>query len=78
MVNCPICDEELHEESPGVDNWSDDNDEVETSYIVREMKCDNNECPLEGKRLDIFFDYSRIDVEGDEIDIEELKREYQQ
>ena len=67
MAYCPICEEELYEENPGVDNWDDDGGEG--GFIVRELTCQNEDCPLFEKRQDWFFDFSRVDVEGDDIDI---------
>ncbi len=67
---CPICEEELYEKNPGVDGWIDE------EYIVREMICNNEDCPLNGERQDWFFDFTRIDVDGDEIEIDELKKKF--
>ena len=75
MVNCLICGEELSEHNPGVDDsWDDDGGEG--GFIVKEMICDNENCPIYEKRQDWFFDFTRVDVDGDEIDIEELKQEF--
>lgn len=80
MINprCPVCREELFEPEPQIDNWCrDDDDNICRSFIVREMKCTNPECQLFEKRLDVFFDYTHIDVEGDKIDFDELKKKYE-
>lgn len=71
---CPICEEELEEHDPGVDNW--DTDYGTGGFIVREMICNNDKCPLNGKRQDWFFDFTRVDVDGDEINIKDLKKEF--
>lgn len=76
MAICPICEEELSEHGPGIDNWDDDGGRG--GFIVREMICDNDDCPLFEKQQDWFFDFERVDVDGDEIDIEELKKEYEE
>lgn len=68
---CPVCGVELSEENPGIDNW--DSAGGVGGFIVRELTCDNKGCPLFNKRQDWFFDFSRVDVDGDDIDIEELK-----
>lgn len=75
MVNCPICEEELSEHEPGVDNWDDGGGDPKDGFIVREMICYNEDCPLCDKQQNWFFDFTRIDVDGDEIDIEELKKQ---
>lgn len=75
--NCPVCEEELYEEEPGVDNW-DFSDDPQDSFIVRELTCQNKDCPLHWKRQDWFFDFTRIDVDGDEIDVEELKKQMEE
>ena len=72
MSICPVCEEEMREHNPGVDNWFKEDD---GGYIVREMICDNKVCPLYKKQQNLFFDFSRTDVDGDEIDLEELKKE---
>lgn len=64
---CKICDEELEENNPGIDNWMED-------FIVREMICNNEKCPLFEQQQDWFFDFTRIDIDGDEINEEELKK----
>lgn len=74
MATCPICEEELSEHDPGVDNW--DSDGGSGGFIVREMICDNENCPLFEEQQNWFFDFTRVDVDGDEIDEDELKREY--
>ena len=76
MVDCVICEEELDEHHPGVDNWMDDRNDITESFIVREMICDNEDCPLFEKQQDVFFDFTRIDIEGDEIEINKLKKEF--
>ncbi len=70
MAECPICGMELSEHNPGIDNWFHDPD---GGYIVREMICGNKTCPLFEKQQDWFFDFSRVDVDGDEIDENELR-----
>lgn len=69
---CHVCEEELYEPNPGVDNWDDD--DGFGGFIVREMECTNKKCPLFEKQQDWFFDFTRVDVDGDEIDVEELKK----
>jgi hypothetical protein len=66
---CKICEEELEENDPGIDKWHED-------FIVREMICSNKNCPIFEKQQDWFFDFTRIDIDGDEIDEEELKKEF--
>jgi len=77
MTTCPVCGEELEEINPGIDNWMDDCNDVTMSFIVRTMQCNNPECPLFGKQLDIFFDFSRIEADGDKIDIDGLREEFE-
>ena len=74
MVICPVCEEELEENNPGVDNWDDDGGAG--GFIVREMICNNDACPLFEQQQDWFFDFERIEVDGDEIDIDNLKDKY--
>ena len=74
MAICPICEMDLHENDPGVDNWDDDGGSG--GFIVREMICSNKDCPLFEKRQDWMFDFTRVDVDGDEIDEKELTKQY--
>ena len=74
MAICPICEEELSEQNPGVDNWDDDGGSG--GFIVREMESDNEDCPLFEKQQNWFFDFTIVDIDGDEIDIEQLKKEF--
>lgn len=76
MPQCIICNEELREKDPGIDKWMDDESKISGSFIVREMICENEDCPLNDKQQDIFFEYERIDVDGDEIDVDELEAEF--
>lgn len=75
-IGCPVCGEWLGEVDPGVDGLCNDDDDITRSFIVRNFMCNNDLCPLDGERLDVFFDYTRIDLDGDEIDIEELCKRY--
>lgn len=67
-MNCPKCDEELYELNPGVDNYFEEGDD---SFIVREFECQNKECDLHGKKQDWFYDFGRVDIDGDEIELDE-------
>lgn len=78
MPDCIICGEELEENDPGIDNWMDDENNITRSFIVREMICNNKDCSLYKQQQDVFFDYTRIDVDGDEIEVKELKKEYKE
>ena len=77
MEKCVVCEKRLYENQPGVDKWMNDDDDITKSFIVREMECLNKNCPLYKKRQDVFFDYVRIDIGGDQIDIDELKKKYE-
>ena len=75
---CKICGEELYEPEPGIDCWMDDDMDILDSFIVRTVVCTGNKlCPLKDKPQEIFFVSDRIDVDNDEIDIDELKKQYE-
>ena len=64
---CPKCGEELEHVNPGIEDLyiNDPNDGFEDSFVGREYKCNNRECPA--KKIEAFWDFTRVEVDGKEV-----------
>ena len=65
-MNCPECEKELYQRDPGIDTLQDE-DEAEESFIAIEYLCENKKCKHYNKKMTMFFDYTRTEVEGETI-----------
>lgn len=71
-ITCFKCKEELEEINPGIDGLyinSPDN-YFEDSFIAREYRCTNRKCSHYKKKIEVFWDFTRVEVEGEEIEEE--------
>ncbi len=65
---CPVCEEELLEVNPGFESLhlcAADN-QMDDSFIGREFSCTNKKCKLFKKRIDVFWDFTRYEIDGEE------------
>jgi hypothetical protein len=60
-MNCPKCNTTLYQEHSGVDTLLDD------ECVCREYSCQNEECEYYEKEINMFYDFTRTEVDGEEI-----------
>jgi len=65
-MNCPKCQEELSNTEGNFDDI-EGSDDFEDSFVVKHYECSNEKCELKGKEILVFYDYSRVEVDGEEI-----------
>ncbi len=69
-IICYQCGKELYEINPGIDGLYINSPEnyFEDSFIVREYRCTNKKCIHYNKKIEVFWDLTRVEVDGQKID----------
>jgi len=65
-MNCPKCNEELENTEGNFDDV-EGSDDFEDSFVVKHYQCNNEECEYYEKEMLVFYDYNRVEIDGEEI-----------
>ena len=62
---CINCDKELEQVNSGFDTLQDDDEYThpEETFVARAYKCNNIKCNFYKKEINVFYDYTRFEVD---------------